>query len=62
MAAEKFLSAKGIQFTTKDVLADESAREEMVRLSGQRGTPVIVIDEEVVIGFDRGKVKRLLGL
>lgn len=62
MAAEKFLSANSIPFTAKDVLADESAREEMVKLSGQFGTPVILIDGEVVIGFDRGKVKRLLGL
>ncbi len=62
MAAEKFLSAKGVQFIGKDILADEAAREEMVKLSGQRGTPVILIDGEVVVGFDRGKMKRLLGL
>ena len=62
MAAEKFLSAKGVQFIGKDVLADEAAREEMIKLSGQRGTPVILIDGEVVVGFDRGKMKRLLGL
>lgn len=62
MAAEKFLSANGVRFIEKNVLADEAAREEMVRLSGQRGTPVLLIDGEVLVGFDRGKVKRLLGL
>jgi glutaredoxin len=62
MAAERFLSAKGVQFVGKDVLGDEAAREEMTKLSGQRGTPVILIDGEVVVGFDRGKMKRLLGL
>lgn len=34
---------------------------ELQRL-GYRATPVTVIDEEVVIGFDRGRLERLLGL
>jgi hypothetical protein len=35
--------------------------EELVRL-GHRATPVTIIDGEVVVGFDRGKLERLLGL
>ncbi len=36
--------------------------EELVQTIGRRATPVIVVDEEVIIGFDRGRLERLLGL
>ena len=35
--------------------------EELLKL-GYRATPVTLIDGEVVVGFDRGKLARLLGL
>jgi len=38
------------------------ALEELVEKLGRRATPVIVVDEEVIVGFDRGKLERLLGL
>jgi hypothetical protein len=34
----------------------------MIRLSGKMATPVIVVGGEVVVGFDRGKLQRLLGI
>jgi glutaredoxin len=37
-------------------------RKEMVELSGALSVPVIVIDDEIVVGWDEGKVRRLLGL
>jgi hypothetical protein len=36
--------------------------EELVHKIGRRATPVIVVDEEVIMGFDRGKLERILGL
>ncbi len=39
---------------------DPAAAREMVRLSGQRGVPVIVIDGQVVVGFDRPRLEQLL--
>ncbi len=41
---------------------DPSAMEELVQKIGRRATPVIVVDGEVIVGFDRGKLERLLGL
>jgi hypothetical protein len=35
---------------------------ELVEKIGRRATPVIVVDAEVIVGFDRGKLQRLLGL
>jgi glutaredoxin 3 len=45
----------------KNIQADQSAFDELLKL-GYRATPVTVIDGEVVVGFDRGKLERLLGL
>ena len=39
---------------------DREAAARMVRLSGQRGVPVITIDDEVIVGFDRRRLEELL--
>jgi glutaredoxin len=36
--------------------------EELVQKTGRRAAPVIVVDDEVIVGFDRGKLERILGL
>ena len=41
---------------------DTNAMEELVQKIGRRATPVIVVDGEVIVGFDRGKLQRLLGI
>ena len=58
---KRFLSQKGIQFTAKNIREDQQALEELLKL-GVRATPVTVIDGEVIVGFDRGKIERLLGI
>lgn len=40
--------------------ADPAAAAEMVRLSGQRGVPVIVVDHQVIVGFDRPRLDQVL--
>ena len=47
-------------FQEFDVSRDRTAAEEMIKLTGQMGVPVIVIDGEVVIGFDRARLQELL--
>lgn len=47
-------------FKEYDVSRDRAAAEEMVNLTGQMGVPVIVIDGQVVIGFDRARIRELL--
>jgi len=44
------------------VATDLEGREELVRRTGQMAVPVIVVGEEVVVGFDRPRLSRLLGL
>ena len=43
-----------------DVAEDAQAREEMVRLSGRMAVPVIVIDGEVIVGFDQKTISEKL--
>ena len=57
---KEFLSQRGIPWTEKYVDADRSAAIEMIRISGQQGVPVTVIGENVVVGFDRPKLERIL--
>ena len=41
---------------------DPVGAQEMVRKSGQRGVPVIVVDEQVVVGFDQARLEQLLAM
>ena len=43
-------------------MADPQAREQLIKLTGQTSIPVIVVDDQVVQGFDKPKLKSLLGL
>lgn len=61
-AAKRYFRERGIRFYDVDVSKDRKAAEEMVRKSGQMGVPVIDINGHIVVGFDRAKIDRLLGL
>jgi hypothetical protein len=43
-------------------MEEAGAREDLVRLTGQMAVPVITVGEEVVRGFDKARLKSLLGL
>ncbi len=43
-------------------MEDQEAREELVRRTGLMAVPVILVDEEVVVGFDRARLEHLLGI
>ena len=57
---KEYLSQKGITYTEHDLSKDISKAREMVEKTGQMGVPVIIIDENIVIGFNRGKIDELL--
>lgn len=58
--AKEFLSAKGVAFKERDITAESAALDELKRL-GYMTTPVIVIGEFVIVGFDRQKLELALG-
>lgn len=57
-----YLKEKKVKFTDIDVAEDRAMAMEMIKKSGQRGVPVIEIDNEIVIGFDKAKIDSLLGI
>lgn len=58
--AKKFLKGRKIKFEEVSLFKDEKARLEMIELSGQMATPVIRINEEIMIGFDEPALKEIL--
>jgi glutaredoxin-like YruB-family protein len=57
---KSYLRQREVPFAEYDVSRDRRAAADMVRLSGQQGVPVTLIDGEVVVGFDRPAIDRLL--
>lgn len=60
--AKDFFKEQNITFTDYDVAADTTKRAEMVEKSGQMGVPVIFIGDEMVIGFNKPVITKLLGI
>jgi len=60
--AKEYLKEKGIEFEEIDVSKNEAAAMEMIQKSGQMGVPVIEIDGQIVVGFDKEKIDELLKL
>jgi len=60
--AKDFFTEKGVEFTGYDVSSDAGKREEMIKMTGQLGVPVIVIGGDIMVGFDRAKIAGKLGI
>ena len=64
--AREFLRKYKIEFEDNNVLEDEKARTEMIKISQQTAVPVIEITRsnsvEIITGFDEGKIRKLLNL
>lgn len=58
-SAKEYLSRRGIPFVEKNVVADKTALDELQEL-GYMTTPVIKVNGEVVVGFDRKRLDALL--
>lgn len=59
---KKYLRERGVPFKDVDVSRDAAAARDMVRRSGQQGVPVLDIGGKIVVGFDRPKIDKLLGI
>ena len=58
---KEFLSQKGVEFTDYDVTKDRDALEEMRKISGgARSVPIIAVCNDVMIGFDPGRLEQAL--
>jgi len=61
-ATKEYLRAREIDFEEVDVSVDQDRAEELVEKSGQYGVPVLEIDGEMIVGFDRVRIDELLEL
>ena len=55
-----YLTQKGIAFTDINVADDREKAKEMIQKSKQMGVPVVIIDDDVVVGFNQAKLDSLL--
>lgn len=60
--AKDFFQSNKVSYQEFNVAEDDQAREEMVEKSHQLGVPVIDIDGQILIGFNRSELERTLGL
>ncbi len=57
-----FLTENKIDYEDVNVAADQKAAQEMFKKSGQMGVPVTDIDGEIIVGFDKNRLKKVLGI
>ncbi len=55
-----FLKDKNIAFEEIDISQDEKTKDEIIKKSGAIGAPIIEIDGQIVVGFDKEKIVKLL--
>jgi glutaredoxin-like YruB-family protein len=58
--AKRYLDARKIQYREVNVSKDIMGAFEMAMKSGQRSVPVIDIDGNIIVGFDRERIDRLI--
>ncbi len=58
--AKRYLESKGLPYREIDIIADKRGRQEMVRMTGQYGVPVIRVGERAMAGWDPAEFDRLL--
>jgi len=59
---KQFLKDNNVAFEDFDVSRDQTKADEMVEKSGQIGVPVLDIEGEIIVGFDKEEIKKALGL
>lgn len=59
---KEFLKEHNIVFEEIDVSENKQAADEMIQKSGQMGVPVIEIDDQMIVGFEKEKISKLLNI
>lgn len=60
--AKDFFKENNVAYTEYNVASDLEKRKEMIEKSEQMGVPVIIIGNELTVGFDKPRIAQLLGL
>lgn len=60
--AKEFFTQNNVSYTEHNVASDMEKRQEMIDKSGQMGVPVILIGDEIIVGFDKEKLSAAVGV
>ena len=58
--AKKYLESRNVEFQEINVENDQEKAAEMIEKSGQMGVPVLEINGEIIVGFNRPEIDRAL--
>ena len=59
---KEFLKEHNIKFEEIDVAKNKKAREEMIKKAGKMEVPVVEIDGQIIVGFDKEKICKILNI
>ena len=57
---KEYLSQKNVTFTEYNVAEDKDKAREMVEKSKQMGVPVVMVDDDIIVGFNQAELEKLL--
>ena len=60
--AKQYLKENNVIFEDINVSVNEEAAQEMIKKSGQMAVPVLDIDGQIIVGFDKASIQQALGL
>lgn len=61
--AKEFFKENNVEYVEYDVSKDQARAQEMTQKTGMFAVPVIIVGgKDIVVGFDKTKLKQLLGL
>ena len=60
--AKEFFTANNVEYKEYNVGTDLEKRKEMIEKSGQMGVPVIIVGDDMTVGFDKSRLSSLLGI
>jgi glutaredoxin 3 len=58
--AKRYLEEKGLKYREVDIISDLKGRQEMVRMTGQYGVPVVRVGEKAMVGWDKREFEALV--
>ncbi|MFH1956563.1 MAG: glutaredoxin family protein [Patescibacteria group bacterium] len=58
--AKEWFKENNIDYTEYDISVDAEKRDEMIQKTGSMAVPVIEIEGELIVGFDKNRISQLL--
>lgn len=56
---KEYLAEKGIKYDEKNVQENSQAKNELLSM-GYRTVPVIIVEDEEIVGFDKSKIDNVI--